>query len=139
MCHFFITGSSSDANCQSCLEPFTNTTFHVHMKGENLYLPIFVYLYCLGICASVFINTRRINPFLVCMCSELFLCGCAYLPAVLQYGVGGFVQSTLPQADKILDGTFPLPPALFPTALFQFSLVQNRRYFSSITKEKGVL
>lgn len=71
MCHFFITGSSSDGNCQSCLEPFTNTTSHVHMKGENLYLPIIVYLYCLGICASVFINTRRINPFSVCMCSEL--------------------------------------------------------------------
>lgn len=33
---FYHRPYSSNANCQSCVEPFTSTEFHVHANGEKI-------------------------------------------------------------------------------------------------------
>lgn len=33
---FYYRPYSSNANCQSCVEPFTSTEFHVHANGEKI-------------------------------------------------------------------------------------------------------
>lgn len=63
---YFLT-DASDVNCQSCLECFTNNTFHVHMKGDNSHFPVIVDIYMFRY-VCIYFHKYMANPFLYVAC-----------------------------------------------------------------------
>lgn len=91
------------------------------------------------ICASVFINVRQILFFLFVCVLNYFYVVVFYLQTILQYGLDGFVQDTVPQAAKIFAWYSSLP-SVFPAAFLQLILAQNRgvyTYFFKLTLNKS--